>query len=445
MAKLSLRISRYIKETYIAWLFIFLFFILIYIFLTINKFDTQQIKSNEKVIFYADNITPAHKTLIDKFNKTYEGQIKVVPIDLPFTKFTTNERKELLARSLRSKSDKIDLFSIDIIWGYRFAKWAENLDKYIEKDLLDKIISPTKMTCIYKDSLIAVPFVVDVGTLYYREDALKKLPNSDRIIEEINNSITWDRLLELQRKLKIEDRFYLFPADDYEGLVCTYYELILNQNRDFFNNSEIDFTRIEAKKALQLLYDLIYKYKSTTQKVTSFTEQPANEYFVKNDGLFLRSWPTFIKEYESNNNVSNLDEFFKKAPLPKFEETKPASVLGGWNLMIAKSSRNKKETAIFLKYLISEDSQRYLFEQNGSLPVHKDVYENIHLTKNSEELEYYQKAFEYSVHRPMLTDYTRISDIISFYVHEALNNKIGIEEALYLATKKIKSNEVLFK
>ena len=94
MAKLSLRISRYIKETYIAWLFIFLFFILIYIFLTINKFDTQQIKSNEKVIFYADNITPAHKTLIDKFNKTYEGQIKVVPIDLPFTKFTTNERKD---------------------------------------------------------------------------------------------------------------------------------------------------------------------------------------------------------------------------------------------------------------------------------------------------------------------------------------------------------------
>jgi multiple sugar transport system substrate-binding protein len=32
----------------------------------------------------------------------------------PFQKFSTNERKELLTRSLRSKSDRIDIFSVDL-------------------------------------------------------------------------------------------------------------------------------------------------------------------------------------------------------------------------------------------------------------------------------------------------------------------------------------------
>ncbi|MFZ0389012.1 MAG: hypothetical protein WAN36_01025, partial [Calditrichia bacterium] len=56
-------------------------------------------------IHFADNISSAHNKLIARFNEEYRGRIQVVPIDLPFSKFSTNERKELLARSLRSKSD----------------------------------------------------------------------------------------------------------------------------------------------------------------------------------------------------------------------------------------------------------------------------------------------------------------------------------------------------
>jgi multiple sugar transport system substrate-binding protein len=33
------------------------------------------------------------------FNSRNKGRIEVVPVNLPFEKFTTNERKELLARS----------------------------------------------------------------------------------------------------------------------------------------------------------------------------------------------------------------------------------------------------------------------------------------------------------------------------------------------------------
>ncbi|MCB9069591.1 MAG: hypothetical protein H6629_17535 [Calditrichae bacterium] len=68
-------------------------------------------------IYFVDNISQAHSELINRFNAEYSGRIEVVPVDLPFEKFSTNERKQLLAKSLRSKSDRIDVFAIDLIWG----------------------------------------------------------------------------------------------------------------------------------------------------------------------------------------------------------------------------------------------------------------------------------------------------------------------------------------
>jgi len=86
-----------------------------------------------KKIYYVDNISSAHQKIIDAFNKKYAGQIEVVAINLSFDKFSTNERKELLARYLRNKSDRIDVFAVDQIWVPRFAKWAVPLTAFILK------------------------------------------------------------------------------------------------------------------------------------------------------------------------------------------------------------------------------------------------------------------------------------------------------------------------
>lgn len=445
MHKLLSQIHNSLKDTYIIWMFIAISFSLIYIYLHFNSTDAYQVKSNEKIIYYADNITEAHNKLIDDFNDTYKGQIKVVPINLPFSQFSTNERKELLARSLRSKSEKIDVFAIDIIWGQRFAKWAENLDKEFGKDFLDKIISPTKETCFYNDSLIAIPFVADLGTLYYRDDILRTLPDYNDVIKEINNSITWDRLIKLHKRLKNKSPFYLFPAEDYEGLICSYFELVLNQNRNFFDTDSIDLTRIESRKALVQLYNMIYKYNLTPPIITGFTEFPCHDFYIKNDGVFLRSWPTFISDYEKLFKDSNSVKDYKRAPLPRFNNTETTAILGGWNLMLAKTSKNKNEAIIFMKFLLSRESQQYLFEQYGSLPVLSDVYYNDEHLPNKELLDYYLKQFKNAVNRPMLYDYTRISDIISYYIHKALKNEISIDKALQKSTEIINSKQVLFK
>ena len=73
-------------------------------------------------IHFADRVTEAHRILIDKYNSMHAGSIKVIPIDFPLEDFSTDGRKEVLARSLRGEDDAIDLLAVDIIWVHRFAK-----------------------------------------------------------------------------------------------------------------------------------------------------------------------------------------------------------------------------------------------------------------------------------------------------------------------------------
>jgi len=91
-------------------------------------------------IYFADRITDAHRILIDRYNVLNAGKVKVIPIDFPNKDFTSNERKEILARSLRGEGDGIDLFAVDVIWVQRFAKWCEPLEGYFSPEELSGII-----------------------------------------------------------------------------------------------------------------------------------------------------------------------------------------------------------------------------------------------------------------------------------------------------------------
>lgn len=432
-----------LKPSYIFWAVSIIVFILAYIYSS-KELDFNAPSSQVVEIHYADAITKTHLDLINKFNEKYSGRIKVVPIDLPFTKFSTNERKELLARSLRSKSEKIDIFAVDIVWGFRFAKWAEDLTPYFGDEYLNKIIDPIFPTCYFNNSLFAIPFTIDLGTMYYRDDLIKSLPEYESIKAKLKESISWEEFIKLGNRLKNSNRpYYLFPASDYEGLICSFTEMVMSQNRKFFSGSSINLNRPEAHKALQTLYDLIYKYKLTPKIVTAFTEHPCHEYYVLNDGYFVHSWPTFFSE-----NIVELDNKMKnnirRVPLPHFEGNNPAAVFGGWNLVVSKFSEHKSEVIEFIKFLLLHQSQKELFEGNGSLPVLRSVYSDDSV-KDFEVLKFYQKQFEYGVHRPLLEDYTRISDIISYFIHKTLMNEMEVEKALAEATRMINSNEVIFK
>jgi multiple sugar transport system substrate-binding protein len=393
-------------------------------------------------IHYVSHISEAHQKIIDRFNKKYEGRIQIESINLPFEKFSTNERKELLARYLRSKSDRIDVFTVDQIWVPRFTKWSLHLDKYFTRDERKNFLDYGMETCIYNESLVAVPLYIDVSVMYYREDLLSNLPSYETFKQKIEKSISWIDLIKLDNEMEgRSNSLFVFPADDYEGLMCMFVELMEGQGKSLIEEKKIQLSSKEASRSLQLMVDLVHKYKITPKDVINFRENESYIEFLTKNGIFVRGWPALLVDFSEFANENNMANTIRMAPTPHFEIGQSVSVFGGWNLMISKFSPHIDESIIFIKYLLSEEAQKILHQEGGYLPINKLIYEN----EPNEELLFYQQLMASGVHRPFLQNYTKISDIIALFLNMAINKEISVDEALRSAESKIISENIEIK
>lgn len=397
-------------------------------------------------LYFADHISPAHEAVIKRFNQLHQGRIEVIPVNLPFSKFTTNERKELLARSLRSKSDRLDVFSVDYIWTERFAKWSEPLDAYFSEQDKANILSPTLQSCLSDNKLVAMPLYIDVGMMYYRKDLLKRLPDADQVEERLKQSVTWEELIALQKRLGMQGKpFYIFQGNDYEGLNCNYFELLQSLDEDYFHGNRIDLNTPTARKALQMMVDFIYKEKITPSIVTQFDENKSYDYWLNNNAMFVRGWSNFVENYRVIYKDTSAFEYIGRASLPHFAGHKITSVYGGWNLMVSKFSTKKEAAVEFIRFMQTEEAKKIMFELGDYIPVNRDVYADTSYMKKYPKLAFYRTLIERGFHRPFLADYTKIADIVSHYVNLALKKEITVDEALTKASAMINANEVLIK
>jgi multiple sugar transport system substrate-binding protein len=397
-------------------------------------------------VYFADHISPAHQRVIDSFNRLHVGSIEVVPVNLPFDKFTTNERKELLARSLRSKSDRLDVFSVDLIWGPRFAKWCEPLDQYFPKNQRNAILDVVLQSCVYDGALVSMPLYIDVGMLYYRKDFLQKLPDAARIEERLKQSITWDELEQLRSRLGFNGRpYYIFQANDYEGLVCNYFELLAQRDREFFNRPVLDFTTPSARDALEQMVSLVRRSNMAPPDVVDFDENMSYSYMLEHNAMFVRGWPNFLENFSKSYGDTAKLSHVGRAALPHIAGRNPASVFGGWNVMISKYSSKKAEALEFVRFLQTKEAQETFFEAGGYIPVNREVYEDMEFMARHPDLSYYRQLLNNGFHRPSLVDYTRISDIISHYVRAAIRGEMTTDAALNAASEMIRTNKVLIK
>ncbi len=397
-------------------------------------------------IYFADHISSALSKVIDRFNEINKGQIKVEPINLPFTKFSTNERKELLARYLRSKSDRIDVFSVDQIWVPRFAKWGLNLDGYFTEKQKSHLLKYSMQSCYYDDSLVAIPLYIDIALMYYRKDIINKLPNSKKLVEKIQNSITWQDFIKLSKEINSKNNpFYLYQADDFEGLICSFAEMTADQNMPFIRNDSLKLQTPQAEKSLQLLVDLVQKYHISPKEVTNFKEDQSYDYFLKHKGIFLRGWPSFLENHKKDSTYDQLINKIGIAPTPHFKGFPPRSVYGGWNLMVSQFSDHIPESIKFINFLISKEAQKILYNEGGYLPINSTLYSDTSFVNSHPNIKFYEHLLRHGLHRPYLEKYTSISDVLSFFLNKAIRNDISVKDALKDAAEKINSGSILLK
>jgi multiple sugar transport system substrate-binding protein len=393
-----------------------------------------------KEIYFADRLTEAHRILIEEYNHLHEGHVKVIPIDFPNADFTTNERKEILARFLRGEGDAIDVFAVDPIWVQRFARWSEPLDQYFTSKELAGIRDEGLQSCYKDGKLVAVPVAIVRGVLLYREDILHSIPGGDHFIERVKKGITWDEFIQHGQKFHGPGPYYLFPAAAYEGLICVFNELLLGIEPDYFRNHGFNFETTPATRALKLLVDLVQTYHITPPEVTGMTEVTSYEYFLRTNACFLRGWTSYDRDFaEMKTGMMRI----RQAPLPHFADGTPATTIGGWNLMVSRFSAEKAEAVAFVKFLLEKGSQEIIYSKAGYFPPVRALYEEEVYKRKYPELAEVDAASPSGAHRPSHPNYTKYSEILGQYISQAIRGHITVEDALHQATGDIRAEKVI--
>lgn len=431
------------------YLFTVLFICLL--FLGFFLFPTEEYRlSNFKVtkLYYADNISDAHHDLIQRFNDVHQGHIEVIPIDLPFSKFSTNERKELLARSLRSKSNLIDIFSVDYIWVQRFAKWCMPLDEYFAEEERRQLAPHVMESCYYKGRMVALPHYTDIAHMYYRSDLIAQLPDGAAIEAALRESMSWKDFIALGRRMKrlgYNQPFYIYPIDNFEGLTCCFYEGVGAESDQIFFPDRIQINHSATKRSIDHLAALVHQYHLTPKAAYTFDEYQGYVYALETDALFFRGWPGLLQHHRNAIPNGHKLDYIKMAPLPHFEDIGPRFVYGGWNFMISKHSTKSEAARHFIRFALEEENQKRLFQIGGYLPSVQTVYRDSAFVASHPMLGIYEALLKQGVHRPYREDYTRISDILSYSIHMAITGEMETTQAIELAERAMHSRRIILK
>ena len=141
----------------------------------------------------------------------------------------------------------------------------------------------------------------------------------------------------------------------------------------------------------------------------------------------------------------DVKENVRMIPVHHFIGSNTASVYGGWNLMVSNYSEKIPEVMKFVKFLLSVESQKIMYEERGYLPINNKLYSDSNYVKLHPELRFLKQVLQTGVHRPFLQNYTSVSDILSYYIKRAIKNEISVDEALNEATRKINEKAILVK
>lgn len=434
-----IRIKAIKQLTYLAGTTLFALFISY----LISSWIHNPLSDKVVTLYYADNITEAHQEIIDRFNQEHRDKIKVVAINLPFSKFSTNERKELLARTLRSQSDKLDIFAADVIWIPRFAKWVEPLDKYFNPTEKERYSPNVLSFCKVDSKLVAIPLYTDLMHIYYRRDLISKMADGKEIEKKLANGISWKELIAISKKYPVNNSYsFIFPGKNFEGLMCLYLANLYSLNGRFVMDNKLFPEPDKAVQAGNILVDLVKKYRVSPPVVCRLDEYSGYQYAAQQNSLFFVGWPGLVEQREKELHEMNLSDKYAMAPLPRFSDGREIAIFGGWNLMVSKNSKHKKEAVEFIRFTSQLENQKILHLRGGFLPINKKVYEDSSFVASNKNLSFYLLLSKQGKSRPTLIHYTQISDIFTNYLHLAIKGEISVSEALKRTKKELVANQI---
>ncbi len=283
--------------------------------------------------------------LFAEFERRHPG-VTVRHEPLPWT---ADVQHQYYVINLEGRSPGFDVLMLDVIWVAEFARagWLLDLsDRWPAADRAEHFPA-TVAAATFAGRVWAVPWVANVGLLYYRRDLLTRYG--------LAPPGTYAELAQQARRILDGERDpalagFLWQGKQYEGLVVNVLESLWAAGTDLLGPDGTLFPdEGKARAALAFRRDLIRRGVSPPL-VTAADEELTRREFGAGRAVFLRNWPYAERLFAGPG--SPVAGRVGVAPLPG------GGALGGAHLAINRRTRHPEAAWALVRFLTRPEVQQ---------------------------------------------------------------------------------------
>ena len=421
------------RKNLIALLIAVLSIILIFVINDFPEFfeeEVEEVEEEEKIYIRAAG---GEEDAIERYEEM-NPEVEIELVDLPDD---VDDMFGMFEQVLENESSDFDILQMDVIWAGDLGEHFVDLYDYGADEVADKHFESIIENNTINDRLVAIPWFMDTGVLFYREDLLDKYGHD---VPE-----TWDELEKVAKDIQEEERAagndmdgFVWQGDTYESLTCNALEWIYSHNGGSIiePDGRITINNQNAANALNRAGSWVGDI--TPEEITSMNEAVSLDAFRGGNAVFMRNWPYAYAESEDEEE-SEIVGNVGIAPLPAGSEGESAATVGGWHLGVSKYSEHPEIAADIALFMASYEEQKHRAIEYTYNPTIPDLYEDEDVLEEVPFMAELLDVFENAVARPSTVTapfYNEVSREFYTEAYEVIDgNKTGEEVVHYLEDK----------
>ncbi len=348
-------------------------------------------------------------------------------------------RLALYQQQLSAKSEDLDVFQADIVWPGILAPHLLDLKPYFteleRQDFFETAIDNNTVD----NRLVALPWSVEAGLLFYRKDLLEKYdfqpPKSWPELTKIALSI------QQQENQQMDEKIWgmVFQGRAYEGLTCNALEWI----NGFGGGTIVDETgnvtvnNPQAVKALTMVQQWINPKDDvpaiTPYSVLNYTEEDVRSVFQGGQAVFMRNWPYAWPLLNAPNSPVKGKVGIMLLPA-EGGENNFTGTMGGQHLSISRYTKHPEIAIDLIRFLTSDDILKRRAMYLAKDPAKPRMYKDPDIMDSSAHLPpAYQLYQGKAVNRPSSVSgihYNQVSTTFWNGVHQVIAGTSQPKQAL---------------
>jgi trehalose/maltose transport system substrate-binding protein len=337
----------------------------------------------------------------------------------------STSRLALFQQVLSAGSSDIDVLQVDVIWPGILGQHLLDLAPSFSPQALAEFFPATIANNRVGGRLVALPWFMDTGLLYYRKDLLEKYG--------FTPPATWDELTLIATHIQTAERTgstgtqlwgLVFQARASESLTCNAMEWLhtMGGGRVVEADGRISVNNPQAQAAVAMVQGWVGTI--APPGVLNYSEEESRGAFQSGRAVFMRNW--LYAWPLVNSPGSPVAGKVGLVPLPAGAGGETTGTLGGNHLAVSRYSKHPDAAVDLVRFLTSAEEQKRRSVAASFDPPRPALYADPQVLAASSYLPIARKVYENALPRPSSVTglkYNQVSYEFWNAIHDVLTGR----------------------